>query len=93
MHYEVNMYYKDDKHLKVDVLGEEISRFFADLTAHQVYIHPMTKIGFWTNINDIRYIKVHQKEDDGEVIKSPDPVSGDVQERDGDNPEGEAAPQ
>jgi len=71
--YQVQLYYKDKEQLNIDVLKTEITQFFNDLNNSQAYIHPITKVGFWTNIQDIRYIKVVEKEKkDGEVIEEAD---------------------
>lgn len=72
--YEVNLTYKDEKSLKVMIKQEEISKFFQNLTAGEVYRHPDTKIGFWTNLNDVRYITVQEKEAPSvEVVKRAEP--------------------
>jgi hypothetical protein len=61
--YEVNIFYKDDKSLKVLIKNEEIANFFDSLNTCQVYKHPDTGVGFWTNLQDIRYIMVNEKEE------------------------------
>lgn len=90
--YQVNLFYKDDKHMTIDVLDHEIKRFFDELNQSQVYIHPETQVGFWTNMADIRYIKIIKKEvPHEEAIReaqsSPEVVQGeDVSSEEGSEP-------
>lgn len=93
MIYQVQMYYKDDKQLNVDVLKDEIVKFWDDLNKSQVYIHPVTKVGFWTNILDIRYIRIYRKEEDDEIIQDPDESSEFVPSGDEDSEGGTTTPE
>ena len=71
MKYQVTLFYKDQKSLNLMIKKSEIARFFEDLTSSQVYRNPDSESGFWTNLNDIRYILINEKEDIGvEVIKN-----------------------
>lgn len=56
--YQVQMYYKDKEQLNIDIPKESINNFFNDLNHSQAFIHPVTKVGFWTNLQEIRYIRV-----------------------------------
>lgn len=56
MKYRVRLVYKDGESLDVMVGEEEIDQFFTDLSGSQVYIHPESKAGFWTNLAEVRYI-------------------------------------
>lgn len=62
--YQIQMIYKDEKTLNIDVSKDEIQKFFSDINKSQVYIHPETKAGFWTNIQDVRYINIVDKNPD-----------------------------
>jgi len=85
MAYIVSMFYKDEKSMNIKILDEEIEKFFTDLNQSQVYIHPRTEQGFWTNIADIRYILTNKegesdvqcvKEDHDSVAKIPGNADG-----------------
>jgi hypothetical protein len=55
--YSANIFYKDDKSITVHLQDEEVNTFFKELNEGRIYRHENGN-GFWTNLNDIRYITV-----------------------------------
>ena len=85
MQFTVTLNYKDEKSLRVKIKKGEIAKFFEDLTSCQVYVHPDTRMGFWTNLSDIRYITtVIEKGGEGgiEVIQRTEEVAKKLSNKD-----------
>ncbi len=73
--YQVHFVYKDGKDLNMNVTQEQLKGLFESLSSNTIYWvgddNDKYKSGFWTNLEDIRYIefKTIQKEDDNDQRK------------------------
>ena len=85
--YQIHMVYKDGEKINVPIEEKEIQKFFDSLNAAQVYKDPVSNVGFWTNLQDIRYITIVEKpkEENGPVTAPSDQCHEIVQPGDGDN--------
>lgn len=91
MIFELQMFYKDDKAIKVLQKEEEMEKFFDCLNRGEVYRNAQTHNGFWTNLGDIRYIAFREVEDEQpKITKVEDKGSTqDLPTGDADNLDGE----
>lgn len=70
MKYRINIFYKDGEQVNVHLEGDEIDTFFKNLNDREVYRHPKVDSGFWTNIEDVRYVLVFPEK---EAEPEPEP--------------------
>lgn len=64
MKYDVKLVYNDKESVMIQIRDNEMESFFRNLSAGEIYKEPTTKVGFWTNLSNIRYITVVEKEDE-----------------------------
>lgn len=56
--FTVKFIYNDDKDLTVNIEEENLREFFECLDKKQFYLHQNYELGFWTNIDTVRYIEI-----------------------------------
>lgn len=60
MIYQFKFIYLDDKDLSVNIAEENVPAFFASLNNKQMYFDELNKMGFWTDLDKIRYMQSFQ---------------------------------
>ena len=68
MKYKALIMYKDDKSLSVVLKEEQLSKFFIAINKREMYQDPSSKSGFWTDINEVRYITLAMMEENEQPV-------------------------
>ena len=62
-YYQVKFTYKDGKDMNVNMVPDKLKRFFDTLNTKQIFWYgddeENPETGFWTNLDDIRFIQIH----------------------------------
>ena len=58
----INLVYKDGNTLNVDIPEEEFQSFFGCLNERKVFWGKPLAKGFWTNLEDVRYILINDQD-------------------------------
>jgi hypothetical protein len=54
--FKITFHYHDDKVCDFEVKFSKASEFFAELSKKNVYFDFESNVGFWTDLNSVRYI-------------------------------------
>ncbi len=72
-YYQVKFTYKDDKELNINMVPAKLKSFFDCLDIKQIFWfgdeETTPEVGFWTNLDDIRYIHIQAVK--GEIDEEP----------------------
>lgn len=61
MSYTINLVYKDGNTLNVDIPEDEYQSFFGCLNEGKVFWGKLQAKGFWTNLEDVRYMLINSQ--------------------------------
>jgi hypothetical protein len=53
----LKLIYNDNKDLVIKIAEENLPAFFGSLNAKQMYFDNFNKMGFWTDLDKIRYVQ------------------------------------
>ncbi len=62
--YQIKLVYKDGKEMDLEIPNTQYQNFFDSLNAKKVFWSPYVSRGFWTNLDDVRYIHVNFFDED-----------------------------
>lgn len=62
MIYSLKFVYHDNKDLVINIAAEKLQNFFASLNSKQMYFDDINQMGFWTDLDKIRYVQAFQVE-------------------------------
>lgn len=77
MIFSLKFVYQDNKDLTINIAAEKMAAFFSALNQKQMYFDETTNIGFWTDLDKIRYVQAFQVSQQGEVNDQSQAPSGD----------------
>jgi len=57
MIYSLKFVYHDNKDLVINIAAEKLQAFFSALNGKQMYFDELNNMGFWTDLEKIRYVQ------------------------------------
>lgn len=60
MIYTLKLVYHDNKDLIINIASEKLQSFFVSLNGKQMYFDESNNMGFWTDLDKIRYVQCMQ---------------------------------
>lgn len=60
MIYQLKFVYHDQKDLVINIAAEKLQAFFVALNGKQMYFDELNNMGFWTDLDKIRYVQAFQ---------------------------------
>lgn len=78
MIFSLKFVYQDNKDLTINIAAEKMAAFFSALNQKQMYFDETTNMGFWTDLDRIRYVQAFQIPQQGEANDQPQASRGDT---------------
>lgn len=60
MIYSLKFVYHDNKDLVINIAADKLQAFFGALNSKQMYFDELNNMGFWTDLEKIRYVQAVQ---------------------------------
>jgi hypothetical protein len=71
MIYSLKFVYHDNKDLVINIAAEKLQNFFTALNGKQMYFDDINQMGFWTDLDKIRYVQAFQVQGDKDEQQAP----------------------
>lgn len=78
MIFSLKFVYQDNKDLTINIAAEKMAAFFSALNQKQMYFDETTNMGFWTDLDRIRYVQAFQIPQQGEANDQSQAPSSDI---------------
>lgn len=74
MNFQLKFYYDDGKDIAVNMEEKNLPAFFNSLNNHQMYFEEESNVGFWTDLDKIRYIEAFRLKQEEKKEESKEEV-------------------
>jgi len=76
MIYSIKFVYNDGKDLVINIIEANAAEFFNRLSTKTVYFDEQNNVGFWTDLDKVRYIEMRKVPVEGEKNADVQPEAG-----------------